>query len=332
MNADQLREAFPNESACRKFFEAVIWSNGRVCPHCSCGKSYHIKGASVRPGLYECDKCKRQFSVTTRTPMHSTKLRLWTWLQAMYFLVNSSKGVSSVFLGKWIGVSQKTAWRMGHAIRQMMAPGAEPQPILKGIVELDEKFLGGKPRHQQGVHHKRGKGTDKQCVFVAVERQGAVRSVPVESDKTAILSPIVAQYVQKEAHLMSDQNPAYRRIGTAYACHESVNHGTKEYVRGEVHNNTAESFNSLLERAKIGVFHYMSEGHLPKYLNEISFRWNHRTPKEIVTNSGKKKTVMVPLPVIALLKAVLAKARGRQLRRTKNGGIMCFASESGAVA
>jgi transposase-like protein len=130
MNADQLRARFPDESACRKFFESIIWQNGRVCPHCACEKSYPIRGKTSRPGLYECDKCKRQFTVTTRTPMHSTKLPLWKWLQMMYYMVNSSKGVSSVFMGHWIGVAQKTAWKMGHAIREMMDPGAEGQPPL----------------------------------------------------------------------------------------------------------------------------------------------------------------------------------------------------------
>ena len=109
MNTDQLRAKFPDESACRKFFESIIWQNGRVCPHCACEKSYPIRGKTSRPGLYECDKCKRQFTVTTRTPLHSTKLPLWKWLQMMYYMVNSSKGVSSVFMGHWIGVAQKTA-------------------------------------------------------------------------------------------------------------------------------------------------------------------------------------------------------------------------------
>lgn len=330
MNIDQLREIFPDESACRAFFESIIWERGRICPHCGCEKSYHIRGSSTRPGLYECDECKLQFTVTTKTPMHSTKLRLWKWLQAIYFMVNSSKGLSSIFLGKWIGVSQKTAWKMGHAIRQMMAPGHETHPILNGIVELDEKFLGGKPRYQEGLNHKRGKGTDKKCVFVAVQRKGAVRSVPVESDALAILEPVVEQYIDKEAHLMSDQNPAYLSIGKGYAGHEFVNHSNKEYARGNVHNNTAESFNSLLERAKIGVFHFMSVDHLPKYLNEIVFRWSHRIPKEKETKSGKKKIVMIPLPVVDLIKATLSKALGSQVRRTKNGGIMCYSLDKSA--
>jgi len=322
MNTDQLRATFPDEDTCRTFFESTIWANGRICPHCGNKKSYHIKGSITRPGLYECDQCKHQFTVTTRTPMHSTKLCLWKWVQAMYFIVNSSKGISSVFLGKWIGVSQKTAWKMGHAIRQMMAQDGETHPVLNGIVELDEKFMGGKPRYQKGVRHIRGKGTNKQCVFVAVQRQGSVRSMPVESDKTSILGPLVEQYVHKEAHLMSDQNPAYLSIGKAYASHQTVNHSNNEYVRGDVHNNTAESFNSLLERARIGVFHYMSKGHLPKYLNEVGFRWNHRIPAEKKTKSGEMKTVMIPLPVMALLRLVFSFCRhknGLNLPKFRSG-------------
>jgi hypothetical protein len=94
--------------------------------------------------------------------MHSTKLPLWKWLQAMYYIVNSSKGVSSVVLARWLGIRQPTAWKMGHAIRELMATGPEPPRKLSGIVELDEKFIGGKPRYQKGVTHKRGRGTSKQ--------------------------------------------------------------------------------------------------------------------------------------------------------------------------
>jgi len=162
MNIDQLRAKFANESVCRQFFESIIWRHGRICPHCLCQKSYHICGASARPGLYECAQCKRQFTVTTKTPMHSTKLPLWKWLLAMYYMINSSKGISSVFLAKWVGISQKSAWKLGHAVREMMDPGAEILPPLSGMVELDEKYVGGKPRYQQGIKHKRGKGTDKQ--------------------------------------------------------------------------------------------------------------------------------------------------------------------------
>jgi hypothetical protein len=94
--------------------------------------------------------------------MHSTKLPLWKWLLAMYYMINSSKGISSVILAKGVGISQKSAWNLGHVVRAMMEPGSEILPALSGMVELDEKYVGGKPRYRHGVKHKRGKGTDKQ--------------------------------------------------------------------------------------------------------------------------------------------------------------------------
>lgn len=108
--------------------------------------------------------------------MHSTKLPLWLWIQAMYFIVTSSKGISSIVLGRFIGISQKSAWKIGHAIRALMMSGNGSSLLLDGIVELDEKYIGGKPRYKEGTTHKRGKGTDKQAVLVAIERQGKVRT------------------------------------------------------------------------------------------------------------------------------------------------------------
>ncbi len=192
-------------------------------------------------------------------------------------------------MAKWIGVAQKTAWKMGHAIRELMDPGAESQPPLHGIVELDEKYIGGKPRFKKGVKHERGKGTAKQPVLVAAQRQGAVRSALVENDSAAELGPWVERFTQKEAYLMTDENKAYPQIAKQFAGHSSVTHSAKEYARGDVHNNTAESFNSTLERAKQGVFHYMSKKHLQRYLNEIGFRWDHRIPTEKKTKKGIKK-------------------------------------------
>jgi transposase-like protein len=144
MDIDQLRVRFPDENVCRVFFESVIWQNGRHCPHCDCQRSYLPSGRRCRPGFYECGRCKLQFTVTTKTPMHSTKLPLWKWLLCMYLMVNFSKGVSSVFMGKWLAVSQRSAWKMGHAFRQLMEPDPEGRPPLSGIVKLDEIYFGGK--------------------------------------------------------------------------------------------------------------------------------------------------------------------------------------------
>ena len=131
----------------------------------------------------------------------------------VFYIVSSSKGVSLVILARWLGVSQSTAWKMGHAIRAMMNPGDDKAPPLTDIVELDEKYLGGKPRYQQGVQHKRGKGTTKQWILVAVERQGSVRAEPVESEKVIDLLPSVLNMISKNAHLMTDQHQSYQSIG-----------------------------------------------------------------------------------------------------------------------
>lgn len=179
---------------------------------------------------------------------------------AMYFMLNSSKGISPVFLGKWIGVTQKSAWKIGHAIRAMMQQFGETLGPLEGFVELDEKYLGVKPRFIKGVTSPRGKGTRKRCIHVAVERQGTVNAEVVTGDSYVELSLRVAKAVSPEAHLVTDQLATYKSIGKEYASHESVNHGTKELCRDDVHVKTAESFNSLLERAKQGVFHYLRKG------------------------------------------------------------------------
>jgi len=121
---------------------------------------------------------------------------------------------------------------------------------------------------------------------------------------------------------MSDQLASYQSIGKAYAAHSTVNHLSKEYARGPVHNNTAESFGALIERAKQGVFHYMSRKHTRRYLDEISFRWDHRRREEKWTRAGIKKILMRPLPVMDLLRAVLSRAAGRVLQRTTEGSVV----------
>jgi hypothetical protein len=239
----------------------------------------------------------------------------------MYFMVNSSKGVSSVFLAKWLGVRQKTAWIVGHAVRALMKLHGEAIGPLKGVVELDEKYLGGKPRFVQGVINPRGKGTRKSSIHVAVERKGNVKADLVPGDSYSYLVFRIAEAVSPEAHVMSDQLHAYKAIGKSYAAHDSVNHGAKEFSRNDVHVNTAESFNAILERAKQGVFHYLSRRHLRRYIGEVAFRWNNRDPVEKKTKKGVPKIVMQAKPILEQLQNLLKHAVGTQLRRTIYGGI-----------
>jgi transposase-like protein len=158
-------------------------------------------------------------------------------------------------------------------------------------------------------------------VFVVVERHGPSRSALIDSDKTAKLLPWVERFVQKDAHLMTDENHSYRKIGQKYASHKWVKHSMEEFARGDVHNNTAESFNALLEQAKLGVFHKISTKHLKRYLNEISFRWDHRIPKKRISKNGIKKTAMIPMPAIIKLQSLISRAFGRQMLWTKKGGV-----------
>jgi len=325
MNVDQLRNTFPDEESCRAFFESIIWPDGPVCPHCHSQYAWRLKSRNVRAGLHECGDCHRQFTVTTRTPFHSTKLSLWIWIQVMYSLICSSKGASSVAIATWVGVSQKSAWKMLHALRTMMAAHQSTLPILQGIVELDEKYLGGKPRFKHGVKHKRGHGTSKTGIATIVQRQGTVRARLIRNNSVKCLKPFIAETVSTTAHLMSDEHRAYQIIGRDFASHQSVSHGQKEYARGDVHNNTAESFHATLERAKFGVYHWMSKRHLPLYTAEAVFHWNQRAleTKTIQRgkNKGKTRKAMKRLPILEQFKNLLRLAPFCQVRRTKVSGI-----------
>jgi len=189
-------------------------------------------------------------------------------------------------LANWLGVSYKTAWHVGHRIRAMMA--AEPI-LLEGVVELDETYVGGKPRKvhrerllpkEQRPKRKQGRATDKTCVFVAVARGGRVIPRVVPSHTKGALGGAVRASVHPDAVLVTDELPAYTGVGREYAAHHRVRHSDDEFARtdGElrVHVNTAESFNAMLKRGIVGVFHYVSPKHLHRYAAETAFRWNER--------------------------------------------------------
>lgn len=317
MDLKQFRKQFPNEEVCRQYLETVVWPRGRKCPHCRGLKFWLLSGASARPGLYECSDCNGQYMVTTKTPIHSTRLPLRISLLAMHFMIHSSKGVSSVFRAKWLGVNQKTAWKISRA---MMAANATSLGRLDGIVKLDEKYL-GKPRFLQGGKDPRGKATKKACIHVAVSRKGPVRAGLIPDDSYAVLAPYIKQVVSPKACVMTDQLSSYVAIGKQFASHERVHYGIKEFARGQVHDNTAESFNAILERAKQGVFNFVSRRHLPRYISEVAFRWNNRDPLENKRN-GLSKIVMQAKPVLEQLGVFLNQAVGTQLRQTIYGGVV----------
>jgi transposase-like protein len=277
---------FPDEDAAQAWFEHARWPHGPECYHCGLvGKAWWIGTKRV----WCCSGCRKQFSVTAGTPMHRTHLPLLTWLQAFYLIVASSKGISAVKLGEMLGVSYPTAWHLGHRIRAMMA---EANPILAGVVEIDEMYAGAPPRkrakpsrdHDDSAPppaNPKGRGTKRPLVLVAAERGGKVAAQVIPTHGKAAIAEALEGKLAPDAMVMTDGLPAYKHIGKTQP-HLSVNHSDREYARTDsetghwVHVNRVESFNGFMRRAVIGVWHQISVKHLGRYASEATFRWNRK--------------------------------------------------------
>jgi transposase-like protein len=267
------------EEEARGILEAIRWPDGITCPHCGSEDVTRIKAKSdkIRDGLIQCNTCRGQFTVTVGTVMHRSHITLRQWVQAFYSICSHKKGVSALQLQRNLGlVSYRSAWHLAHRIRLAMklVPLASK---LKGAVEVDETYIGGKPRKGTDKNNKRGRGTEKFPVMVLVERNGNAISHPVDKVNAATLKAAIKESVAKESTIMTDEWPAYRGIGNSFeGGHKVVNHGIREYVHGDASTNSAESFFALLKRGVHGSFHHVSKKHLPRYCDEFSFRWNYR--------------------------------------------------------
>jgi transposase-like protein len=289
LNAPQ----FKNADNARKYLEAQVWPNGRICPHCAViGEHYELKGKTNRPGLYKCTDCRVPFTVTVGTVFERSKIGLHIWLQAVYLMNTSKKGISAKQLERTLDVTYKTAWFMAHRIREAMT--AKPTRKLGGpgkIVEVDETYQGKKT----GVKKIRVGGagqSDKRAIVSLVERDGDVRSYHVAAVNHTNLKAIMFGQIDARSHLMTDEATRYWKLGKEFAQHSSVNHGKKEYARGNVTTNTIESYFSLLKRGIYGTFHSVSEQHLQRYANEFDFRYNNRQVR-VLAKAGKNKWTLV---------------------------------------
>ncbi len=259
------------EDQAREYFEGILWPGGPVCPHCKSRKSWDIKSASARPGVYECAECGKQFTVTVGTVMHGSHISVRQWLMAFCLMTSSKKGVSALQLQRNLGLgSYRSAWHLAHRIRYAMKAGTFCPP-LNGTVEVDETYVGGKTREG-----KRGRGSERKTPVVAlVERNGRVHSKPIERVNAKTLKAAIRENVHKSARIMTDEWPSYRGIGKEFeGGHQVVNHKS-EYVRGTASTNTVESYFAFLKRGVHGIFH-VSKRHLHRYCDEFSFRWNLR--------------------------------------------------------
>jgi len=273
------------EDEARAILEAIRWPNGPVCPHCESKEVTRIKAKSekVRDGLFQCKSCRKQFTVTIGTVMQGSHITLRQWVQAFHSMCSHKKGVSALQLQRNLGLhSYQSAWFLAHRIR--LAMKADPlADKLKGVVEVDETYVGGKPRKgkrdENGnlIVNKKGRGTKKIPVVALVERDGRIRTRVVEHVNADNLKAAIRENVNSKAAIQTDDLNLYKGIGEEFeGGHQTVNHSKGEYARGEVNTNTVESFFALLKRGVHGTFHHISKKHLHRYCDEFAFRWGER--------------------------------------------------------
>ena len=283
------------EDGARGILENIRWPKGPVCPHCGGKNITRIQGKSesVRDGLLRCLTCRKQFTVTVGTLMQGSHITLRQWVQAFHSICSHKKGVSALQLQRNLGIhSYRSAWHLSHRIRKAMHTEFV-KDLLKGIVEVDETYVGGKPRKGDGKVHKRGRGTSKAPVMALVEREGNAVSRPVDHVDGKTLKAAIRELVDRDSTIMTDNYESYEGIGEDFlGGHGVVNHTEGEYVRGDASTNTAESFFALLKRGVHGTFHHVSKKHLERYCDEFSFRWNNRkvTDGERTVNAVKGMT------------------------------------------
>jgi transposase-like protein len=261
-----------------RFTDETAWPNGPTCPHCGnadTSKIAELTTKSVRPGLRYCSECKRQFTATIGTVFERSKIPLTKWWFAMHLIGSSKKGISSHQLHRMLGISYKSTWFMMHRIREAMSD-ATPSPIggASSVIEVDESYVGGKAKNRAYKPEP-----EKHIVMSLVERGGEVRSFHVKNATAKTLRETAVKIASRKSYLMTDENPAYTKLGKEFEGHGTVNHSANEYARlgGFIHVNNAENYFSIFKRGVIGTFHHISEQHLHRYLAEFDFRYNNRS-------------------------------------------------------
>lgn len=264
---------FSTDEACLEWVKNHRYPDGIHCPVCDKVTKHHR--VASRP-CYECDNCGHQVYPTAGTIFHKSATPLRTWFQVIYRMSSTRCGISAKQIQRETGVTYKTAWRMFRQIRTMLD---EKFHHLTGEVELDETYVGGKAinMHKSKRAKLSGRGTaDKTPIFGAVERKGRVIAVKVSNVDGATLVPQVKRNVAPNTTVYTDEMGAYKYLNDNGYNHQIINHSAGIYALGNAHTNTIEGFWSLVKRGISGVYHNVSPKYLQSYVDEYSFRYNHR--------------------------------------------------------
>jgi transposase-like protein len=272
---------FQSHELAREWLERQRWPEGPICPYCGIiGHAYKTK----RAGYYRCAEkvCRKDFTVTMGTVMERSHIALHKWLMAFYLMASSKKGVSAHQLHRSLKLDYKSAWFMAHRIREAMSSD-DFRPMGGGgkIVEADETYYG--PTAERRTTTKGGRpikkasaSINKRSIVALVERGGNVRTFHVPVADKSTVQKIVKENIARESRLHTDESKLYGDMDTHFAKHETVKHSVKEYVRDDVHTNSAEGYFSVFKRGMRGIYQHCAEKHLHRYLAEYDFRYNHR--------------------------------------------------------
>lgn len=263
-NLIEMMEKFNSEERCREYIEALRWPSGPCCTRCGSVSVSKI----FKRHQYDCNDCRYQFSGMAGTVFHDTHLPLTKWFLAVYLMCESKKGMSANQISRTLGIGYKAAWYLCHRIREAMK--SDTSEKLKGIIEADETFVGGRfDKRRKRVSH------EKPCVVGVIQRGGNVRAKKIPSRGGRAIAAFINESVEKGSKLMTDEYAPYKKIGKDYE-HNSVTHSKLQYVEGMTHTNSIENFWSLFKRGVVGQFHKISEKHLDRYLDEFTYRFNGR--------------------------------------------------------
>jgi transposase-like protein len=283
---------FGSEEKCRARLAELRWPDGVICPRC---QSQSVSNLAERE-QYDCNHCRYRFSATSGTIFHDSHLPLTKWFLATYLMTESKKGISALQLKRTLDVAYQTAWFLCHRIRAAMRDVSNE--LLRGIVEVDECYIGGKTSGKG-----RGYTGNKSIAIGAIQRGGKLRLQVIPFATKATLFQFVKDNTAPDTEaIYTDQLPAYIGIGDADTRHESVNHGAEEWVRGDVHTNGIESVWSLLERSIVGAYHKVSMKHLDAYLDELEHRFNNRNNEYLFRDTLAKMVQAEKLPCRELVK------------------------------